>query len=469
MARCLSALRLFVVVSLMLCVTQGRPGSGRATSMTPSVGQWGFCTSASQIGCIESVRASNDAQQTVTAMSSAELSALSGLTVSVTCSSFSTNQSECDSHAATPNSPMSVGMCGFGRPAELTIVAHWSGKADRSISVKVRTGDFDPVYSYGNGVSSTVRVANTDGSFSYEWNGFIDEIKTSSIPSSITTPPLPSNYKQLLENYFATAVIDGQIETSTVRVLPAAYFHVAAPRVKVNGKWEYECVDLPMKGIWAESNAQMFSYGFTFNGKSAKTSSQFSFEATSPHFLPGGVSLNPARFKMFIPDSYVTSIGYTADTFSVAALKLSTKDGQSASPVLTRADSGFNLDFGIQHYSTPDPVVQIYNNNWSEPVEAVVPAASPAVAYSPPVDTTPRRPVVAGKNVSLAQILASAGVKRPKGSSIAMYIVKGKTVCTSSSTRVATRRTGTCRVRVSVSSKGKVISTQYVLLVVSKK
>jgi hypothetical protein len=80
----------------------------------------------------------------------------------------------------------------------------------------------------------------------------LDEIKTASIPTSLTSIPLASNYEQLLKDFFATAVTSGAVQTSIIYVWPAAYLHVAVPGEKVNGTWVTECVNLPMVGMWVE-------------------------------------------------------------------------------------------------------------------------------------------------------------------------------------------------------------------------
>lgn len=331
-------------------------------------------------------------------------------------------------------------------------------------------GDFDPAFTYGNGISGTNRTANNDGTFVFEWSGFVDSIKQGAIPSSITNPPLPPNYYQLLKEFFSTAVTTGEIRTSTARVLPVSYFHVGLPRSKSTDP--VICVDVPMKGMWVDANAQMFSYGFSFNGKTANASSKFSFEASSPHFLADGVTLNPARFAMFIPDSYVTSLGYTAETFTVSALKISVSDGQTANPVLTRTTGGFGLDFGIGHYSSPNPVVEILNANWTAPVESVPTSAPTTIAAStsatlPAASIAPSRSVVRGKTVSMSSMTKASGLTRPSGASVSLRLKSGGTFCRVSSTGVRGLKAGTCKVTVTVRAKGKPAKSAVVTVKVS--
>jgi len=322
----------------------------------------------------------------------------------------------------------------------------------------------------GNGINGTTRTANADGTFRFVWSGFLDEIKTASIPTSLTSIPLASNYEQLLKDFFATAVTSGAVQTSIIYVWPAAYLHVAVPGEKVNGTWVTECVNLPMVGMWVEANSQMFSHSVGFFGRSTKASSKFSFAASSPHYLPDGVTLNPARFNMFIPDSYVSSIGYTADTFSISAMKLSVADNQAVNPVLTRRTGGFALNFGIAHYSSPNPQLEFYNNNWSELVGStplVNPTPSPTVPALKPV-VNPAKVLRVGKVLTRRTILNASGLQRPPRSTSVITVVGGAKNCRSLSSGVRGLKAGTCKVKVTVRVRGKPAKSKVISVSVRK-
>ena len=451
--------RLIVLVSVLAgSLVIPVPEMVRAAGTTPAAGDWNFCVSSSEVGCIESVGFVDGSSNPVTVTSRTALSAAAGPTVSFGCSSFSTNQSECDADAQTPNSPRSVGKCGFTEPARLMGNVTWSGHEGEPFEVRVRTGDFDPVFSWGNGITGTTRIVNGDGTFGFVWKGFIDEIITANIPSSLTNPPLPANHYQLMKEFFATAVADSSLPVSKIYVMPAAYFHITTPIEKVDGKWVQSCADIPMVGMWVEANAQMFSYGFGFNGRSALASTKFSFEASSPHFLVGGAQVNSARFKMFIPDSYVESLGHTSDTFDVQSLRITTADSQGTSPTLTRVTGGFGLDFGIEHYSSPNPTVEIHNRNWSDPVgRTTAPAATPGSGSTgtSPVKTTPTKSLRAGKSLAAATLLKSVKISRPAGATTTLRVVSGSRYCRVSGTTVKALKTGTCKVSITVRQRGK--------------
>lgn len=427
----------------------------RGGAATPSIGSWDFCTTSQQVGCIESFRTVDDSNQDVVITNQSQRQQYTGLNFDFNCSSLSTNQSICDSHATTPLDGRPVGKCGFTEPAKLISHASWQGHTGRTFQMTVRTGDFDPVFSMGNGISGTSRTVNNDGTFTFVWSGFFDDIKSVSIPSSLTNGPLATNYEQLLKDFFATAVSDSAVRNSTLYVLPASYFHVGVPAQKINGVWVQDCVDLPMVGMWVEANAQMFSYLVGFNGKSAKASSKFSFSASSPHYLSDGITVNPARFNMFIPDSYVSSIGYTTDTFTVSALKIAVADNQTATPVLTRRTGGFGLDFGIAHYSTPNPQLEFYNNNWTEPADTSTASTTTTTTTTIPMlaATKPTKTVRVGKVLSKSVLLSSSGLRRPAGSTSTFAVVSGAKNCRLVGQGIKGLKPGTCKVKVTVRIK----------------
>jgi hypothetical protein len=430
----------------------------RAVSVTPVLGQWDFCTTETDIGCIESFKTTDDNNQEILITSQNEKMTHAGMSFEINCSSYSTNQSECDSKAETPRDPRGVGKCGFTEPAKLVGRASWAGREGREFQMTIRTGNFDPVFSYGNGITGTSRLENSDGTYKYVWSGIFDEIKTSPIPSSLTSGMLAPNHEQLMKEFFATAIASSAVLQSIVYVFPAAYLRVAEPGEKVDGVWSQECKDLPMKGLWVESNAQMFSYSVGFYGKSKQAASKFSFAASSPHYLPGGTELNPARFNMFIPDSYVTSIGYTAETFTVSALNLTVADDQVANPTLTRRTAGFGLDFGIAHYSSPNPELEFLNSNWTETqtIPSFTGSNTAATVASTTTKKTSSVTSKAKRTLSGTSLAKSAGLALPKKAKISLKMSsKYAKQCKLSKTSVRTLKKGKCVVKITVATTVK--------------
>jgi hypothetical protein len=458
------ALLVFLIV-LPLYWTQ----SVEAAAPTPAVGKWDFCAVETDIGCIESFKTTNNNNQEIVIVSDIQRQTYPGLNFDFNCNSMSTNQSSCESKATTPSDSRGVGKCGFTEPAKLIGHASWAEHVGKEFQMTIRTGDFDPVFSFGNGITGTSRTENPDGTYKFVWSGIFDEIKTSSIPSSLTSGPLANNHEQLMKDFFSTATVNSAVLQSIIYVMPAAYLHISLPSERVNGVWVQECKDLPMKGMWVDANSQMFSYQVGFYGKSTSAASKFSFAASSPHYLPGGTELNPARFNMFIPDSYVTSIGYTLETFSVSALKITVADNQVANPALTRRTGGFKLDFGIAHYSTPNPVLEFLNPNWTETV-ALIPASSGTTTTFVPLVSTLKQTGIqtkVKKTMSGTSLAKSVSLSIPKKAKISITMAsKYAKKCKISGTSIKTLAKGTCVVKVTVTTATKKKTSRNVTITV---
>jgi len=107
-----------------------------------------------------------------------------------------------------------------------------------------------------------------------------------------------------------------------------------------------------LRGVYISTNASTQSWRF---GQDT-----FSVEATSPHFLPDGVTLTPGFVKIWLPPAYVLrDRGYT-DISQVKPeffdLKVSS---QSATAKVEVYNGGLLVDTGITHYSSPNPSVKL--------------------------------------------------------------------------------------------------------------
>jgi hypothetical protein len=142
------AVAVLFLTSLQLVDTSVVQGA----NATPAVGAWVFCVSSQDVGCIESFKTVDDANQEIVITSEPQRQAHTGLSFGIWCTSLSTNQSQCDSRASTPRDPRVVGKCGFTEPAKLYGTASWQGRFGRAFQMTIRTGDFDPVLSMGNGI-----------------------------------------------------------------------------------------------------------------------------------------------------------------------------------------------------------------------------------------------------------------------------------------------------------------------------
>jgi hypothetical protein len=181
---------------------------------------------------------------------------------------------------------------------------------------------------------------------------------------------------------------------------------------------------------------------------------------------------------MFIPDSYVASIGYTTESFNVSALKLSVADNQVAKPVLTRRSGGFGLDFGIAHYSTPNPVLEFLNPNWTETADSALTSNTTApettttttAVYVPPVTTIKQTGIQTKvkKTISGTSLAKSVSLSIPKKAKISITMAsKYAKKCKVSGTSVKTLAKGTCVVKVTVTTSTKKKTSKNVTISVS--
>lgn len=407
------------------------------------VGDWGMCTDPSQVGCIESMEIEHDDGQMRTVPFQKQ--PVSGEPyVAVSCVASPSLPGQClpsDSGATGPTSSQ----CGVGTPATLRVLARWESKPMRPYRLTIRTGRFEPALSWGSGIASTEYITTDSGNFVFTLEGFTDARQMVRFPPTLIEPAPSAVYRERLLTFLSTAVADHVWETQQVVVNPPSALRVPIPQTPAAPSGG--CLDVPGNGIWAEANAQVFSYGMSWNQADGFTSVKFNFEARGPHFQMGTSQadgrLVPARIRMFLPGRYLASLGYSFETFDSSALKVTTSDGQVATPsVVARAD-GVVVDFGIKHYSAPDPTLEIAKRGSGV--------------------------LKMGKTFSTASLLRQAQLTRPKGSRVAISLDRRSArVCSVSSKGVRGLKPGTCRVKVTVSGKGIISKSRTVVVSVRR-
>lgn len=326
--------------------------------LSPDAGAWPLCTTDIQIGCIESFTIEGD--DGVLRAANITYPGSDGPMVSVHCRSNSTNQSKCDVNAQTAVIGR-VGPCGFEDPALLVINVSWQGHENRKFELVIRTGDFESVFSHGNGISATKNQKSDNGSSKYTLYGFIDKLQSANIPS----PLLVSPDENKLREFFETATADSLSYRSTVYVHHASYLKMALPRASISDPWV--CESVPIKGIWAEANAQMAGYALYWNGVNNEAAVKVKFEASGPHYAfgttPSENIFAPARIRVFLPKTFIAFLGYSDGEFDTAAIGVTTANNTQATPQITAVSDGYIIDLGIVHYSSPDPVFSVLNKN----------------------------------------------------------------------------------------------------------
>lgn len=316
-------------------------------SLTPDAGDWPFCTTETQIGCIEAFTLEGD-----------DGVLRASPMVSVSCRSNSTNQSKCDVNAQTAVIGR-VGPCGFEDPALLVINVSWQGHENRKYKLVIRTGDFEPVFSHGNGISATKNEKSESGSSKYTLYGFIDKVQSANIPSSL----LLTVDEVKLKEFFETATADSLSYRSIVYVHHASYLKMALPKAVTSDPWV--CESVPMKGVWAEANGQYVGFSLKWNGLENAEPMKLNFEARGPHYAfgtsPSENILVPARIRVFLPKTIIEFLGYGASEFNTGAIGVTTANNTQATPQITAVSDGYIIDLGIVHYSSPDPVFTVLN------------------------------------------------------------------------------------------------------------
>ena len=322
-------------------------------SLTPDAGDWPLCSTDTQIGCIESFTIEGD--DGVLGAIDMTYPGPDRPMVSAHCRSNSTNQSKCDVNAQTAVIGR-VGPCGFEDPALLVINVSWQGHENRKYKLVIRTGDFEPVFSHGNGISATKNEKSESGSSKYTLYGFIDKLQSANIPSSL----LLTVDEVKLKEFFETATADSLSYRSVVYVHHASYLKMALPRTSI-------CESVPMKGVWAEANGQYIGFSLQWNGLENAEPMKLNFEARGPHYAFGTAPSEnifvPARIRVFLPKTMIEYLGYGAGEFDTAAIGVTTANNTQATPQITAVSDGYIIDLGIVHYSSPDPVFTVLNKN----------------------------------------------------------------------------------------------------------
>lgn len=412
--------------------------------LTPDTGAWPICSTESQIGCIESFAIEGD--DGVLGAVNITYPAADGPMVSVNCRSNSTNQSKCDVNAQTAVIGR-VGPCGFQDPALLVINVSWQGHENRKYKLVIRTGDFESVFSHGNGISATKNEKSESGSSKYTLNGFIDKLQSANIPSSL----LLTVDEAKLKEFFETATADSLSYRSIVYVHHASYLKMALPRTLI-------CESAPMKGVWAEANGQYIGFSLQWNGLENAEPMKLNFEARGPHYAfgttPSENILVPARIRVFLPKTIIDYLGYGAGEFNAAAIGITTANNTQATPQITAVSDGYIIDLGIAHYSSPDPVFTVLNKNKPKLETATTTVWSENNYVSQlPIVKRPAKQLARNVVITKSSARTSISFVTPSSKIRAQQIVSYKILLVSSGVTQASR--------MIISSAGKKISAAF--------
>jgi len=463
-------------------VQSGIPGS---EILQPPVAEaasaWSFCSSANPILCIEKVVVT-DAQNRATEYLSNAALTNDDVIVSVSCLSPT---------GLCLGGPSSIEIikANSEKCAELSsevlfpvyVMAAAGGQRESEVSVFLNLGTKEPGLSIGSGILSTEAKQDSSGNWRYVARTKSVVKSQAQFPAGFKRfdePGYQDDFKQFLATASATSASSNSIFTihspSNLRWIISPYNPLGGHKLP----WVTEkmCDYIPLNGAWVSANASAFEFGIQTNEVKSQLPWYFKALASAPHFVRsdmldiqptstrgsnnlgpfnGPLILNPAEIKMWVPRVYATKLGYSTADEMKAGITVTTEDGQTPSPTVVDSNGGFLINFGISHYSVPNPSMRFL------PKEGFI------------------RPIVVGSETSTAPKGISVRVARTiSGKSLASFaklsVAKGAKIrvkvlptssrfCRAAGTAIRGIKAGTCKVSVSVvptkgRSKSKTIS-----------
>lgn len=454
--------RLLVAVLLLVgitVVTAGRSASG--SSNTPTVGTWYFCTAADQVGCIEHFEFEN---QSGTLVPYAALHEAQNAGVTVTARCFASGVAE--GAPCVPPPSMGCGSAGTSfqfsvepTPTENGQPRDKSAMNGRRFVIRLRTGDFDPVFTMGGRIDALKRTRLDSGLFTLEVEGRIQAVHGVETYSAVPMDP-PSTYRTRLSAFLKTAKATSVSYWAYASVYPRAFLQSTS--VDLGG----QCINMPFVDAYADMNGNGTTLSWVPSRPTDAVASTIKLEIHGPHYLPESNGnddrIVPARIRFFLPNAFFTDAGYPdTSKFDAASLRITAYGDQVSTPVLERRSDGIMVDYGISHFSAPDPVVTIlrYGRSLADIPAPTVTTTTSTVA---PVSTTPvasvvqyTRSLTKGKRLTVASAVAVARLARPSGSSVSLRVSRGGAYCRASSAGITALRKGSCSVVVTVTTKAR--------------
>ena len=425
--------------------------TAHAANLRPPTGVWGFCTSASQIGCIKKATITAPGAEAVVATTAEQVTA-TGVTLRVECGipveSGGGVANECSSDL--PSTSCTARARPGGLP-QLTITMS-AQTYPTKVQLEIATGDYKPRFGMGVGTQKMKISPNGDGTYTYLLDSSIDIIPAAS-NSPIPIVPGPDYFAKYSE-WIATATADS---------------HFIKAQMSASATIHGSC-DLNFDGLWLDFNSQGFSLGGLSGGPvgcevsptatscTANASLVLRLKALSPHYKkqePGKeLELNPARIVVYVPNKLLAAMGFSdPTTFDAKSLSVTTKDGQVTTPTLERDADGVLVNLGVQHYSEPDPVVTIARKVATTPISTV--ASAPTLMLN--------------RLRSPANIAALAKISIPKGAVASLKVPRASAKnCKVVGKNVKAIAVGTCKVSITVKPKTGRSTTKVITLTVKK-
>ena len=437
--------------------------AGSVTTVSAASGSWTFCQSSTEEKCIEQVIVTKT-DGSATTYTTASALTTDRVLADIGCSAMG---GDCDgvvtsaqaAEAAKTCAPIPTDM----NMRSMTVSGGVIGHRDWTVRIDARTGTFEPAFSLGNGIVDTRITADGDGTWKYSitMKPVVQTLVT--YPADLQfVGPMPTDWKQREKTFLATAEASKSFAKAGASIWPPSY-------LLWTGSPTTGCAFLPMNGMWGTTNGTGFEFGLRKKESTGSALSyEFVFKVSAAHYIrkdmldtevlsngtynsgpfTGEQMVNPADIRMMLPKTYITSLGYAqVSEIPSSALVVTAEDGQSTSPKLAaQPDGSAVLDFGISHFSAPNPTLSIQPKSTT---------TSTATASSTGIS------LARSKSLSLSRVI-STSVKGTK-----TWTTSGK--CRVSGSRVvASASKGTCRVTLTVRSpKKKVLFRKTVTVTVS--
>ena len=438
--------KMFLAIALLGLIASPRDGATAAANNLPLPGTWGWCTKSIVNGCIQSVTTISPTKVETIYTDSSALEKLS-MDLIVQCGNDASpacdgNKYETNADGSCVEKSTWVAGWASGDQPNVYIEVVWPKKSGWSVKVSTSTGNYRPGYGIGQGTTSSITTDDGDGTFTYVWTGKIETTYTGG--SAFDDVGGPQDYDNIMEwkeryNAWWNTAQATAIYRESAMVNLWSRDSMLKEFDMSNG-----CSYYPFEGVWAEANANSFSWLYPSPSEIYK----FSFQAQNYHYLPQNgteaLQLMPARIQVFLPAEYLLALGYSSlAEFDASDYSVTTEDGQQTSPTVTEHDGGLLINTGVQHYSSPNPSITFKLGSSY---------GTPYVTPSLPATKTP--PLLRVKKQATAKSIATfAGLAQPKGSTVSLKILSSSsTVCRVSKSSLIGVKKGTCRIKVTVQS-----------------
>ena len=463
-------------------VQNGIPGS---EALKPHAAKaafaWSFCSPANPTLCIEKVVVTDGQNRATEYLSNAALTD-DDVIVSVSCLS-PTGQclgGPSSSEIIKANTEKCASL-----PSEVYfpayVMAAAGGRSESEVSVFLNLGTKEPGLSIGSGILSTEAKQDSSGVWRYVARTKSVVKTQAQFPAGfkrVDEPGYQDDYKQFLATASATNASSNSIFTihspSNLRWIISPY----NPLGGHNLPWVTEkmCDYIPLNGAWVSANASAFEFGIQTNEVKSQLPWYFKALASAPHFVRsdmleiqptstrgtnnlgpfnGPLIVNPAEIKMWVPREYATKLGYSTADEMKAGITVTTEDGQAPSPTVVDSNGGFLINFGISHYSVPNPSMRF------SPKEGFI---RPIVVGSETSTAPQGISVRVARTISGKSLASFAKLTIAKGAKITVKVLPTSSkICKAVGTTIRGIKAGTCKVSVSVApakgrSKSKTIS-----------